>query len=926
MRFTRFSLVFFVFVSVFVILPEIFSLNFLKPIVIPEIEKGLNRKVNIYGNIKIRVFPYLRLIAEGIEIQNTKGAAHEKFLTIDSLVIKTDITPLLMKKIVLNARITRPKLNLEVFEGDQNNWSFSDTLKKEQESLDKKTNTQDPTKVGGWLVKINSVHIGDAFVEYKDRKIVSQYELATVGIGATTLLGPYYINGRAYHNYKKYDFSLRTFGKLGKTKTRVLMRFREAGDVFSTLFRGYVITDPLAVKGELEGRASMLKFNLDGILLKRYAIHPMSHIVTRAEIESTEKMIDIKSLKIKLPITTLEGTGGLIFGPLLTLDLEASVPDKTSYIRLETKKRGQRATYSFDMKMAHMDRTLKLYKFDTPLSAESELIYKGDLHSENGMFTLKDTPITLDKARINTNLNFHKISKTQFSLLANTGIPDLAEWRSILNISLFPGLTSVNSKIQASGMNDNFKYSFLVNLDNSGSFESSGNIIQKEILKGRARLSFLDAKDLVKDLNGKEMQDLGPFTISCDLESQNNMTKIKNLIFDTKPIHGKGNMEIDSRGDIQDIFINMDWENLDIWTLLNFQLAETKKPIDKQNTTTKEVVGSSVQKKTPKWSLQNITWPMNTNINMDIRVKEVSFFQPIIKNAVLSLKMNPNLNMSLTGKSALTSKNCDFNIDVNPGKFRHDIHTHSHLNQIPIFPFMQLATTAVNFGGGLTAQMDIKTQGKNIDELMRDLNGYLNIQADGAFIEGYNLRKLSRHPASIAGMLMNTLFRKVAEGKGLGLFDVKEQKNESTPVNTLKADIRISSGDAVFKNLMIDAEGVNGNIRGHVNLGQQSMDLKGNLVFPEIHLQDVPSLFFTLVGRFDDFKFESNADKFVDYFISNVLANFIGKTLGSILLNAIVPGLGAVASVVSSAIPDGDDDAPTPQDQKIHKTTHLKKH
>lgn len=889
-------------IFVILVLPEIITFNFLKPIVLPQVEKALGRPVHIDGNIHVRLTPYMRLIVDGLRVENVKGAHQKDFATVDSIIINVDFIPLLWKKVTTNIRITNPKIYLESFGKDKNNWTFGGEEKSETNEKEKPEEGQKET---GWKVKIQSLKVGDALVEYRDRKVVNVYEFATVGMGASSLKGPFYINGRLYFDYQKYDFSLRTSRAFGKTAARVLVKFREAGDKFNTLFRGNMITEPFAIKGTFEGAASMLKLKLDHLLLKDLALNPMSHVSATAEVESTEKLTDIKNMKVNLPITSILAQAAVTYAPYLKLKVDAHVPDQTSYLKVETQKQPEGLRHSFDFKMAKMAELLKLYKIATPIPNDSNLVFKGDFVQKEESFVLHETALTLERAKVNTSMNITPLSKERYKVSAQVAVPDMDHWRRIFNINVLPGLGFFKTNFQASGNEDKLSYDIKLHLDDDGVVESTGTLIQKQILKAKVRAHYKEAKELAYHLNAKRMKDLGPFTIACDVDSNKDTLKITNMRLDTKPIAGKGSILVKTRGENKDIKVNMNCETLDIWNLLNFRPADTQVAPTKGEDKSSEAAPIG-------WSKEKIEWPRNYNVDMDLQVKNVSFFQPIMNHSRLQLTMKPDLKMTLEGKSALTQKDCNIRVQFLPGDSKHQFKTSGFFNQIPIFPFMQLATTAVKFGGGLTAKLDISTKGRSVDDFMKSLNGFLNVQADGAFIDGYNLRKLSRNPASISGMLFNTIFRQAAEGKGLGLFDIREQKGENTPVKILKSDVRLSGGNATLHNTVLDAEGVNGSIAGNIDIGERLLNLKGQMVFPEIKLKDVPALLFTLTGSFDNPKSENNLDKFVQYFISNVLVNLAGKTLGSLLLNAIVPGLGVVASVVGGQIADAAADSPSP--------------
>lgn len=892
MNFRRIFITFSFIIGFFLVLPELITFNFVKPIVLPIAEGALGRGVRINGNIHLRLVPYLRLIVDGLEIDNVKGAARDKFATVDSMILTVDLAPLLWGKIVLNARITNPKVNLEIFDNDKNNWSFGETFEKQQEELRPKNEAKDPNKFAGWFVKVENLKIGDAIIEVKDRKVTKVYELATVGLGANSLTGPFFINGRLYHDYSKYDFSLRATRFMGDSPSHILLRFREAGDFFSTLFRGDITLKPLAVKGYFEGRASMRKLNIDGLLLKNLSIRPVSHLMLLGDVTAKENQVNMSKLQLKLPLTTVSGQASMNTSKAIDIAAHLTAADGGSFLKVDHANH----SHKFDLKIANMGKLLKLYKFDTPTPPDTPLTYSGNLLWQGGSYTLQAEPLSIAQAQAEANFQLFPQKNKTFKLSAGVHFGDIASWRTLLNVKFLPGLDRLTTKLLAEGSQDNLKFDLQTNFDDSGVLESKGTLIQQDILKAKASLRYKDARDLAYDMNARNIPEMGPFNITCDIHGKGNITEIDNLVFDTKPIQGKGKVRMESKGEKQNIDVTMDWDSLDLWSLINFQFADEKpKKGEKQPV----VVAAS-----GGWPKEPIAWPSNLSVSMDVRVKDVSFFQPIIQDARLNMLIKPDMNLSLRGKSALTKKDCTFSLSLEPGKYRHTIKTEASLNQIPVFPFMQLLTTAVSFGGGITSKMSLSTKGLSVEEMMRSLSGSIMVQADGAFIQGYNLRQLSRNPSSIGGMLMNTLFRKQAEGKGLGLFDVKEEKNQSTPIRTLKADVRVSSGNAEFRAIELDAEGVYGKSDGQLNLGKRTIDMRGTMVFPEIKLKDVPSLMFTLVGSLDNMKFDSNVDKFVDYFISNVLASLISKTLGSLLLNAIVPGLGVVANAVVGAVSD----------------------
>jgi hypothetical protein len=158
----------------------------------------------------------------------------------------------------------------------------------------------------------------------------------------------------------------------------------------------------------------------------------------------------------------------------------------------------------------------------------------------------------------------------------------------------------------------------------------------------------------------------------------------------------------------------------------------------------------------------------------------------------------------------------------------------------------------------------------------------------------------------------NLYFKKADAGlqKALGFFNLTSSKNKDrTEIFKLQSRMPINKGKLTFVDTVLKAEGLDGDIKGYVDIASRYVDTSGRFALPEIKLKDMPPITFHAKGPFANLVVENTAEKLKDYFLSNVVGSLAGKVVAQGLLSVLLPGVGTLIGAVAGEAIDSARDA-----------------
>ena len=150
-----------------------FDANHYKPQISEQVEKATGRKLNIEGDVKLSLFPWIGLSINQVTLANAQGFEAAPFAKLQALDVKVEVMPLLSKQLrVDKVRLQGLYLSLQQAKDGRNNWDdlsqvATPTSKTPSEPTEKEKVEPSPTKSLAALM-VNGVEIQDATLIWKD--------------------------------------------------------------------------------------------------------------------------------------------------------------------------------------------------------------------------------------------------------------------------------------------------------------------------------------------------------------------------------------------------------------------------------------------------------------------------------------------------------------------------------------------------------------------------------------------------------------------------------------------------------------------------------------------------------------------------------------------------------------------------------------
>ncbi len=924
------------------VLPEIIPLNFVAGFVLPEVEKSIGRKIAIDGLIKLRLFPYPRVVVRGVRLENAKGAHHKSMASVNTIVVHVDFMPLLRQQIVVSGRIVHPVMNLQDFGKNKNNWTLGvPSPKTPAQKLEPKTSTGS----SGWQLSVRQFKISGGSVEYRAPGSVSKVTFKTGTLGAKTLdEGPFFAHVRFGYGGQFYDASVRTHTNLSAPQTHITSKFVARDGRFQVGFIGDLQMKTMRVQGKADVQASMQRLGLNDVLLRHKAAHPRTHVIISSAVDMRPESVSLDKTTIQIPMTKITGSSLVKLGSHLMVKANLHTPDKKSFMNLVTKPESEGLIHTCTCNIDQMKSLLQLYGVLSPIDAGESLQFEVQLLQKGTAYTLQEAKASLGAAEVNFGGEVAS-PKGLMDLSGDVHIKGLRKWWQILNRDHLPGLDWIKLNVKANQTHpDTFAFDASANLEDQGAINIKGTQESKTI-NADVKVTYPELQDLAHHLSGDRSYKMGAFTCGANVRYSPEKTVLDNIHFASKPIDGKGTLTVEIKGLTTHVTSDLILNDLNLTNLMELlddddgdEIVERYKPLTYAEHATEKLKKAAAKTQItakildPGWPRKLLPWPSNIVVKAHINVGNLVLVQPLVQNSTIDITLDKKAQIKFTGKSALAQKPCHLNLMITPVNDRRDINLDMAFNEIPFNSLMGHMTNILSFGGGLTAKSQIKMSGQSVDALMKSMTGDISIDSRGAFIDGVNLIKLSRKPASIISLALQIFFKKSDAGiqKALGFFSLKskdsKENKDRTEIFKLQARVPIRSGKASFVDTVLDAEGMKGNIAGYVDLGKRYVDTKGSFELPEIQLKDMPPIKFHAQGAFADVHVDHTANKLKDYFVSNILTSVIGKGVAQGLLSVLLPGVGTVIGIAAGEVVDRANDAALDAEIEKERNDRVAKH
>lgn len=162
------------------VLPMVIDPNDYKDSIEEKAQTTLNRKVHLNGEIQWKVFPWLALTFNDVELENEKGFKGTNLAKINKLSAQVKILPLLSKNIEIGrVKLEDAQFNLQITKRGNSNWqSILDHLNKDQpEKVSTDQSFSGSINIAG--VDLSNIKINYTDLQSKTQAVITQFNLTT---------------------------------------------------------------------------------------------------------------------------------------------------------------------------------------------------------------------------------------------------------------------------------------------------------------------------------------------------------------------------------------------------------------------------------------------------------------------------------------------------------------------------------------------------------------------------------------------------------------------------------------------------------------------------------------------------------------------------------------------------------------------------
>ena len=183
--------------------PSFVDWNSYKAEIARTVEQQTGRRLDIEGDISFQVLPAPRLSVKQLKLANLEGGSANSFISASALQIHVDLVPLLSGKVkVASVTLNDPVVALEQFPDGRNNWTFSASTGKTEESHQTAEGStpsgSNSARSGGNIdFSLDGATINNGRISFLDHDMGTAHSITGLNatLSASSLNGPFRLTG-----------------------------------------------------------------------------------------------------------------------------------------------------------------------------------------------------------------------------------------------------------------------------------------------------------------------------------------------------------------------------------------------------------------------------------------------------------------------------------------------------------------------------------------------------------------------------------------------------------------------------------------------------------------------------------------------------------------------------------------------------------
>ncbi|WP_373086215.1 AsmA family protein [Sneathiella sp.] len=198
-------------VAVVIALPFVIPTERVKQELISATNDATGRQLTINGDLGLSFFPTLGLSTSNVSFSNADKAQNPEMVTVDSMVIKLDLLPLLSGNVQVDEFVlTKPVIHLEVDDLGKGNWVFENANPDKAKKTEEKAESSGGVNLGISDLNLGDVRVVDGTVSFTNKKAGTNIVLNDVNL-QLSLLGlnqPFDAKGSAVWNNEETELEI----------------------------------------------------------------------------------------------------------------------------------------------------------------------------------------------------------------------------------------------------------------------------------------------------------------------------------------------------------------------------------------------------------------------------------------------------------------------------------------------------------------------------------------------------------------------------------------------------------------------------------------------------------------------------------------------------------------------------------------------
>ena len=824
---------------------EFINWNQFKPQIREQVQKATGRNLEIGGDLKLRLLPTPKLIANEIKFENHKKSKEPYMATVKKLKVGVSLLPLLSKHLkVTKVILDTPVIHIEKFNGE-GNWVFKAAQASEAQPQDSTTTPVETDSPSNFEVGVDRAEVTNGTFVYKDKSNVTKITDVEIEMSMGSLKGPYTFDGSLKVDGTPYKLNLKTDQLSDDVPANVTLTVSQK--LAQLTFTGMVDHVHKTANGQFKGNANF-----------------QEAMTFNGHVEASEKQVKLSQLNIQTG--KHKGTGDVLvtLQPALNITANLSGLPGGTLIKVNGKPHGDGAQGRATIQSQSLYQLLGAFGTNVDLlKKQSQLNYTSNfIYSKKGGVNLQGIVMKLNNASLSGSLKASEGAKG-YSASMDLSTNNLDTLLALADVKSKRKFGSAKVKGSVSGnpahLNINQTYSLL-----NGVFSVKGSVSNPATNLSYDLFVKANHPNLAQ-LLGDASKPRQRLVASTRVKGSPTKVDLSQLNLNVGSVRAMGSA---TYGMGKRTTIKADL-NVPQGNLMHLVGGGAKAAQSSSSASSGGASSGGSPSNGSKWSKDpiDLTFLKQTDADIKIKAADLSVDKLPLKNANIGLKLNNgNLDLSATSQAAGGMMNTRLSASI----------TNTIAANIQLYlenvSLKQVGTALADYKdleGRGTIQFTGKTQGRSQHELISNLNGKAKLTTKEAVLKGWDMEHLGQSIGSLQGLTKSFTFDKM-------MGSVKDSRKQTRL--QASANFNVQNGVVNTNDFKVIGDGIKADGKGAVNLPAWNMNSKADVYLTGLDDQNAIPAYAK--GPLDNLSYGMQTGKLMQFVYTKFLSGTIEKALG----------------------------------------------